>query len=92
MTGRPGDVRLLEDARWDSERACVEVTALVSDADGSRQVTCVITLEALESRVSTPSPVDPLRLVRDFEGEIAAAVSRRLSRGAREVAITGRDL
>lgn len=91
MTANP-DVRLLEDARWDPERACVEVTALVSDAGGSHRVACTVTLEALESRVATPSPADPLRLLRDLEAQVAAAIARRLSRGADAVAITSRDL
>jgi hypothetical protein len=91
MAARP-EVTLLEDGRWDPERECVEVTALVTGEGAPRYVPCAVTLEALESRVTTPSPADPLRLLRDFEPEVAAAVARKAATQAPEIVITSRDI
>jgi hypothetical protein len=86
------DLRLLEDARWDPERECVEVTAFAIGADGPRYLRCIVSLEALETLVATPSPLDPLRLLRDFEARIAAAAGRKAAAGVSEVVVTARDL
>ncbi|WP_161958786.1 DUF1488 family protein [Ferruginivarius sediminum] len=91
MAAQP-EVTLLEDARWDAERECVVVTALVAGEGAPRYVPCAVSLEALESRVTTPSPADPLRLLRDFETEVATAVARKVSAQAPEIVITSRDL
>lgn len=91
MAGAP-DIRLLEDARWDPERECVEVTAFVSGPQGPRYLRCAVSREALDSLVDTPSPADPLRLLRDFEGKIAAAIGRKTAAETPEVVVTARDL
>jgi len=85
-------VTLLDDEAWNEERGCVELTALVRDNVGSRQLPVAVSAEALERKVRTPSRPDPLRLVRDFEREIAQAVEQRLAGNPPEVVLTARDL
>lgn len=85
-------VTLLEDARWNGERECVEVTALIHETGGSWKVRCAITREALEARARMRVPVDPVRLARDFASEIEGAISRKIAGFPPEVAITTRDL
>ncbi|SDG09454.1 hypothetical protein SAMN05216241_105111 [Limimonas halophila] len=85
-------VTLMDDAGWNEERGCVELTAMVRDDRGSRQLPVAVSAEALERKVRTPSRPDPLRLVRDFDREIAQAVERRLAGNPPEVVLTARDL
>lgn len=91
-------VRFLEDARWNGERDCVEVTALIEQGGASRQVPCAVTEDALAALVRGPGPQNPLRVFSDFEATLAQAATRHLPPGGSgrpqppEIAITRRDL
>lgn len=92
------DLSFADDARWDGERECVEVTAVLHDPGGARRFACAISLEALESLVQLPSRPNPLRLFRDFEPRLAEVAARKAVAQVRaggdvgEVVVTGRDL
>jgi len=85
-------VTLLDDAVWNEERACVEVTARVHGHGGARELPMAVSGEALERLVRTPGRPDPLRLLRDFERDICSAAARQLERDPPELVVTARDL
>lgn len=87
------DVVFLDDAAWNAERECVEVTALVAPPGGcERRIRCAVSWEALESGVRLASPGDPLRLFRDLETRVAQVVARKLRPNDPEVVVTRRDI
>jgi hypothetical protein len=85
-------VSFLDDARWNPERECVEVTARLRLSDRERHVPCAVTREALESLVQTGSTLDPLRLFSDFEPRLSRAAAQRFDARLPEIALTARDL
>lgn len=85
-------VDFLDDATWNDEREAVEVTAIVASEGAQRRVTCVISKEALDSLVRTPSALPLLRVFRDFESGLAKVAARRQDNRADEVVITRRDV
>jgi hypothetical protein len=85
-------VHFRDDARWDGERDCVEVTAVVRESGREYRVPCAITREALETLVDTDAPLDPLRLFRDFEGRLESVVAGKARGRPPEIAVTRRDM
>lgn len=86
------DIVFADDARWNAERECVEVTAIVRLGGGERRIPCAIAREALEHLVRLPSPADPLRLFRDFESALGQIVARKVGPATPEIAVTRRDV
>lgn len=85
------DIELLDDATWNAEREAVEVTAIVKAPGPQRRVLCVVAQEALDELVRAPAPLNPVRLVSDFETRIAAAAARRVDLRSPEVVLSRRD-
>ncbi len=85
-------VHFRDDARWNDERDCVEVTAVVREAGQEYRVPCAISREALETTVDIDAPLDPLRLFRDFEGRMESVVAGKARGRPPEIAVTRRDM
>ena len=86
------DLRFLDDARWNPERDCVEVTAEVSNEAGVWQTTCVITEDALGALVRLSGTADPVRVFHDVEPRLARAAARVARTPIPEIALTRREI
>jgi len=86
------EVRFLDDARWNAERDCVEVTAVVAGDQGNWRATCAITEDALGTLVRLSGTADPVRVFRDLEPQLARAAARIARAPTPELVLTRHDI